>query len=69
MKKKSEILKDFINIIYLDLSNLEEIRRTIIKQSAVNLEDFFVPETFNKIKQSLESKNLNWQKYGPSNHR
>ena len=56
-------------MIYLDLSYLEEIRRIIIKQNAVNLHDFFVPDKFKKIKHCLKAKNLNWQKYGPSNHR
>ncbi len=54
---KSEILRDFLNDDYLEIDNLEQIKKTLSKNSpkSIKLEDFFKKEKYGLLKNEIRS--------------
>ncbi|XP_067853520.1 prolyl 3-hydroxylase OGFOD1 [Heptranchias perlo] len=64
-----QILYDWINPIYLDMSAQVHIQEEFEERSEMFLKDFFKKEKFQMVCEALHSPEIKWKRRGPANKR
>ncbi|XP_078400122.1 prolyl 3-hydroxylase OGFOD1 isoform X1 [Cetorhinus maximus] len=64
-----EILYDWINPIYLDVSTQVHVQDEFEEKSEILLRNFFKKEKFEMVCEALHSSDIKWERRGPANKR
>ncbi|KAM6943507.1 prolyl 3-hydroxylase OGFOD1 [Xenentodon cancila] len=69
LPRDETVLLEWVNPVYLDISQQEKIQEEFEDSSEIQLKDFLREEKFAEVKEALRLPQIQWMKNGPPNKR